>query len=193
MKQEICVRHNQFGGISGTGTQHYLIRMWNEIHEALQSKEATVSIMAIDFTKAFNSVQHGSIVRRGSPQTWSMEEFIVQMTAAFLRGQTMRVRIKDILSRPLPINGGSPQGTLLGNFLFTIVKDEIEDDVNDNVENRPPALPAASGDRTEELHPPYDRGDEFDEEVEDGVKDNEEHPAACVTGRRSNGRNDTPL
>jgi hypothetical protein len=38
----------------------------------------------------------------------------------------MRVRIGDILSSPRQIKGGSPQGTLLGNLLFILTTDVID-------------------------------------------------------------------
>ena len=40
----------------------------------------------------------------------------------------MRARIGNTLSDPLTIKGGSPQGTLLGNLLFTLTTDKIEED-----------------------------------------------------------------
>ena len=39
----------------------------------------------------------------------------------------MRVRVKNNYSRPRPVPGGSPQGTILGNFLFFMTTDNLED------------------------------------------------------------------
>ena len=48
------------------------------------------------------------------------------MLHAFLENRTMRVRVDQDMSDPLQINGGSPQGTLLGNLIFIVATSELE-------------------------------------------------------------------
>ena len=50
------------------------------------------------------------------------------MVAAFLKNRIMKLKVGDTLSEGRNIRGGSPQGTLLGNFLFIITTDNLEQD-----------------------------------------------------------------
>ena len=51
------------------------------------------------------------------------------MLYAFLEGRKMWVRIDKTFSDPLKINGGSPQGTLLGNLIFIVATSNLDKDV----------------------------------------------------------------
>ena len=42
----------------------------------------------------------------------------------------MQARIGSAFSTPRPIHGGSPQGSILGNFLFCMTTDWMERDIN---------------------------------------------------------------
>ena len=48
------------------------------------------------------------------------------MVAAFLRGRKMQIKAGDEKSDKRLVKGGSPQGTLLGNYLFVITTDDLE-------------------------------------------------------------------
>ena len=54
----------------------------------------------------------------------------VQMLYSFLEKRSMSVKIENEMSVPLPINGGSPQGTLLGNVIFVVATSEIDKDLS---------------------------------------------------------------
>ena len=55
--------------------------------------------------------------------------FSIRMASAFLLEQHMQVRIGDTLSTPKK-NGGSPQGSILGNYLFCITTDRLEQGID---------------------------------------------------------------
>ena len=61
--------------------------------------------------------------RRGASQQ------SIQMLYSFLEKRQMRVRIEGEMSDPLPINGGSPQGTLLGNLIFIVATSELDKNI----------------------------------------------------------------
>ena len=46
--------NNQYGGIKGIGADHFLIGTWQAILEPLEDQRAAVSLLSIDFEKAFN-------------------------------------------------------------------------------------------------------------------------------------------
>ena len=62
LKSTVIPQHNQFGGISGSSTSHYLIEAWNEILESLDQEETAVNLTSVDFEKAFNTMQHAACV-----------------------------------------------------------------------------------------------------------------------------------
>ena len=77
------------------------------------------------------------------------------MLHSFLEERKMRVKIDNVFSDPLPINGGSPQGTLLGNLIFIVATSELDKNVVytpsnptyhrvDLVPLQPPASPISS-------------------------------------------------
>ena len=57
----------------------------------------------------------------------------MRIIQAFLTGRTMRVKVGHALSDPLPVPGGSPQGSLLANSLFCITAEGLNSDepIND--------------------------------------------------------------
>ena len=124
-KEEVTPRINQFGGLAGSSTNHYLISVWNDLLESVEGGEQeAVNLISIDFAKAFNKMDHTACInafkRKGASQK------TINMIAAFLSERTMCIKIGETKSSTRPIMGGSPQGTLLGNFLFIITTDELE-------------------------------------------------------------------
>ena len=86
-----------------------------------------MSILSIDFSKAFNRMSHrrclDALERKGA----SNES--LNMVAAFLDRREMHFKVNATLSSPRHVRGGSPQGTRLGNFLFIITIEDIENSV----------------------------------------------------------------
>ena len=118
---ELGLGQHQFGGIKGSGVDHFLIHTWERIHRALEDGKSAVTLIAIDFQKAFNRLSHPhcllQLARRGaSNQT-------LRMVSAFLRGRKMMMKSGTVLSSPRQMPGGAPQGTKLGNFLFCATTD----------------------------------------------------------------------
>ena len=117
-KETIKLSRNQFGGIRGTGVSHFLVETWNEILTALEDPNAAISLMSIDFEKAFNRMSHSHCI--DALRTLGADEDGVKLAQAFLYGRTMRVKVGSSLSDPRTVPGGSPQGSILGNFLFCV-------------------------------------------------------------------------
>ena len=77
----------------------------------------------------------------------------------------MKVRIDGVMSSSRRIKGGSPQGTLLGNLLFTITTDRLEEIATPIAENDSTNLScSASVDSTQDIFGPTllsdDEGDQ---------------------------------
>ena len=123
---EVSYKNNQYGGVKGCSVGHLLVDLWDEITMNLEDARAATMITAIDYAKAFNrlSFQHclEAFARKGA-STQS-----IAILATFLSNRTMTVRVSDTWSRPLPVYGGVPQGSILGVMLFNIATDDLEDD-----------------------------------------------------------------
>ena len=122
--EEVTTDRNQYGGIKGSGTNHFLINTYHHIMTALEDNKNAVSLVSVDFSKAFNRMDHGLCLKSFAYKGASQEA--MTMIAAFLYNRTMRVKVGTAFSTPRSVNGGSPQGTKLGNFLFTMTIDCIE-------------------------------------------------------------------
>ena len=125
IKKETKIRPSQYGGIKGRGTTHYLWDLWNEVLEGLEEKNSAIALMSIDFSKAFNSVAHLPCVQ--SLEDHGATNGTIAAVHGFLYQRSMRVKINQKLSDPLIVKGGCPQGTLLGNILFVLATNKLED------------------------------------------------------------------
>ena len=81
----------------------------------------------------------------------------IRMVAAFLNKRTMRLKVNNTYSEPRAVKGGSPQGTKIGNFLFTVTIEAIEE-VNHNILRQlPPSIEDLNSRPTRFATKPIDR------------------------------------
>ena len=125
LKAEVPLSRRQYGGQKGCGVDNFLVETWQHILEDLEDNRAGTSLLSIDFEKAFNGMDHAQCIndlknRGASPG-------LISMVSAFLHGRKMTVRIGDQMSDPRPAPGGSPQGSIMGNYLFCVTVDALTD------------------------------------------------------------------
>ena len=123
LKKEVEIEHDQYGGLKGSSTDHYLASAWTDIMTALDVDGRAVNLLSIDFAKAFNTMEHqaclSALVRKNaSPHS-------IRMTASFLSDRQMRFKAGNATSSLRQLKGGAPQGTLMGNFLFITATDGL--------------------------------------------------------------------
>ena len=125
MQAEVKLKKNQFGGVKGCSTAHFLISVMNEVARGLADDRAAVLLTLIDYAKAFNrlSFQHclSALARLGASTP------VLQLTATFLSNRVMTCKVGDSWSAPREVTGGVPQGSILGVFLFNATTDDLED------------------------------------------------------------------
>ena len=116
LKRETKLSDRQYGGIKGSGTDHFLLDTWDEILNTIDAPETAANLISVDFSKAFNRMHHfhclEALVDLGA------ELQTVDWVASFLHNRKMAVKINSSYSVPRTVPGGSPQGSILGNFLF---------------------------------------------------------------------------
>ena len=152
LQSHMSLSRRQFGNIKGTGIDHFLCKTWHKVLENLEDQEAASNLMSVDFSKAFNRMDHRSCVnaldKAGVPVRWRR---IVQ---AFLHGRVMSVHVDDNTSRPMKVPGGSPQGSVLGGFLFCATTDYLgtrdsdDDDMERDARNPNATVPFEDNGRT---------------------------------------------
>ena len=123
LKEEVKLENTQFGGIKGSSVEHFLIETWQEILTGLEDSRAAVSLASIDFQKAFNRMCHHECLK--AARELGASEHTCQMLRAFLSGRKMTVKVNGQFSILRGVDGGSPQGCLLGNYLFCITTNQL--------------------------------------------------------------------
>ena len=120
-QQFVSPKANQFGGQKGCSTYHFLAETWDDITDHLEDLRAASVLTAIDYSKAFNRVEHlpllNTFTNKGMPTQ------LIQILAGFLSKRTMSVKLGMARSDPRPVNAGAPQGSVLGTYVF----DELEE------------------------------------------------------------------
>ena len=126
LKNEATVKCNQFGGLAGSSTNHYLAEAWTDIMEALDQDGGVANVLSIDFAKAFNTIQHQACLR--ALESKGATNHTMRMAAAFLSDRKMVFRAGRAVSTSRQLKSGAPQGTLMGNYLFILTTDRLEED-----------------------------------------------------------------
>ena len=128
-REEVRPKLNQYGGEPQASAAHLLIEVMSDLTTALEDNRAGIVVSALDFSKAFNRLDHlkclQSFVKKGSSTQ------ILQLLAAFLTGRSMTVRLDGVSSKLRPVNAGAPQGSVLGCYLFNVGVDDLEEDFNE--------------------------------------------------------------
>ena len=139
-REEVRPKRNQYGGEPGASAAHLLIEVLSDITTGLEDNRAGVVLSTIDFSKAFNRLDHAKCLRSFEKKGASTQ--IIALLAAFLSGRTMTVRLDGLVSTARKVNAGVPQGSVLGCYLFNIGVDDLEEGFED----------AALEDHQEEVH-----------------------------------------
>ena len=106
----------QYGNIKGSSTAHYLIDMLNFVLEGLDKPGYYANLCAIDFTKAFDRVNHCIVIKK--LLSLGVRKSIVPTVCSFLTTRTQNTKLNGYLSSTQQISSGVPQGTKLGPILF---------------------------------------------------------------------------
>ena len=141
LKSAVRLSPNQFGGVKGVGVDHFLVDTWHEIMSGLEDPRACMSLMSIDFKKAFNTMCHKNCIESLSRLGATAEQRA--LVSAFLRNRVMRIKVGDTYSAPRLVPGGAPQGSVLGSFLFCAATDALGTDLSGRAAQQP-VLPELS-------------------------------------------------
>ena len=86
----------QYGSIKGTSTVHALIELVHEWKYALDTLETMIRILFVDFSKAFDRVDHHTLLIKCT--SLGLPNFIIKWLTSFLCQRKQRVKIGNVKS-----------------------------------------------------------------------------------------------
>lgn len=102
----------------GHSTETALIKVQNDITEALDNKSVVVLVM-LDLSAAFDTVDHHLLIKR-LRQAYGVTGTALKWFCAYLSGRTQSVTVDGVQSEPVKLAFGVPQGSVLGPKLYCI-------------------------------------------------------------------------
>ena len=106
-------------GLKGSSINHYLIKLLHFIHQTLDSRRPSAVLAAsIDLSKGFNRVDHSLVIQ--DLFDMHVSPWLLNIICSYLSQRTMILTYKRAEPSSKKLNGGTPQGALLGGIIFII-------------------------------------------------------------------------
>ena len=114
---------NQFA-VAGKSTEQALVYRLHLALEALDSGGCYLRVFFADFKTGFDLIDHLILMEKLSTK-YNLHWSLLRWVASFLQGRAQVTRVGALVSAPLYLNGGIPQGTKLSPVLFAVMVNDL--------------------------------------------------------------------
>lgn len=117
---------NQFGFVSGRGTQKAVEEVSDFLNEAIDQNEFACALF-LDATKAFDCVHHGILCDK--LYNYGIRGPFLSLLTNYLADRSQTVVIGKVRSARSPLCSGVPQGSILAPVLFNLYVNDLSDSI----------------------------------------------------------------
>lgn len=111
------ISKNQYGFQTGKSTDDALVKVVDEVHDAISKTTPCVAIF-LDLAKAFDTVNHKFLLQKLYALGFRGKAH--DLLRSYLTNTKQIVKIDDVYSDEMRVRCGVPQGTILGPILFIL-------------------------------------------------------------------------
>ena len=113
---------NQYGFRRGRSCEQALLSAQNSILDNLNKKQITL-LLLIDFSKAFDMVDHDILLRKLSH--YGIRGIALKWFESYLKNREQYTHVNNVNSKTGKLAHGVPQGSILGPLLFIIYANDL--------------------------------------------------------------------